>query len=183
MSRFDELNKLFDPWRKNWVEQYREHQMLPGVVAKRFQEFLGCPEDYFSDSDPTHPQTVKYVSPASSKWDDKTKQFILTAYNNPFSNDLHFHDDGFYYFGMRVFLEHGPTTTPKTDFWFLFRAMFDGSQFTVREQRSGEQFELGARPNFKTDALCEHLFDLLKADLAKSPLIRDTQERNKIGFR
>ncbi len=76
MSRFDELNKLFDPWRKDWVNQYREHQLLPSVIAKRFQEFLGCPE-VFSDADPTHPQTVKYVSPTTAKRDDRTEQFIL----------------------------------------------------------------------------------------------------------
>jgi hypothetical protein len=180
MSRFDELNKLFDPWRKDWINQYREHQLLPSVVAKRFQEFLGCPE-VFSDADPTHPQTVKYVSPTTAKWDDRTEKFTLAAFDNPFT-DIRFHKDGFFYFGLRVFLEHGPSTYPKQDFWFLFRVQFDGSQFTLWVQRSGERFELGARPHFKIDALCEHLFDLLKGDLAKSPMIRDTQEPNKIGF-
>ena len=180
MSRFDELNKLFDPWRTDWVNQYRAHQVLPSVIAKRFQEFLGCP-DFFSDADPTHPLNEKYVSPGSAQWDDKTKHFILTAYDKPF-RDIHFHEDGFFYFGLRVFLEHGPSTYPKQPFWFLFGAQFDGSQFTVRVQQSGERFELGAGPDFKTDALCEHVFSLLKGELAKSPTIRDTQEPYKIGF-
>ncbi len=111
MSRFDELNKLFDPWRKDWVNQYREHQLLPSVIAKRFQEFLGCPE-VFSDADPTHPQTVKYVSPTTAKRDDRTEQFTLAAYDNPFTA-IRFRKDGFFYFGLRVFLEHGPSTYPK----------------------------------------------------------------------
>ncbi len=105
MSRFDELNKLFDPWRKDWVNQY------PSVIAKRFQEFLGCPE-VFSDADPTHPQTVKYVSPTTAKRDDRTEQFTLAAYDNPFTA-IRFRKDGFFYFGLRVFLEHGPSTYPK----------------------------------------------------------------------
>lgn len=181
MSRFDELNRLFDPWRKNWVEQYREHQLLPSVIATRFQEFLGCPE-VFSDADPTHPKPVKYVSPTIARWDDKTEQFILTAYDNPFNEDIRFHEDGLFYFGLRVFLEHGPNAYPKHDFWFLFRVLFDGSQFTLWVQKSGEQFALGAPPNIETDALCEHLFQLLKTELAKSPMIRDRQEPYKIGF-
>ena len=180
MTRFDDLNKLFDVWRTDWLDQYREHQFLPLRIAKRLQEFLGCPED-FSDADPTHPQTVKYVSPTEAKWDDRTEQFSLVPYDNPFA-DIRFHKDGFFYFGLRVFLEHGPTTYPKQPFWFLLRAQFNGSQFNVWVQRSGEQFELGAPHDYKTDALCDHLYGLLKADLAKSPMIRDTQDAYKIGF-
>ena len=48
--------------------------------------------------------------------------------------------------------------------------------------RSNEQFDLGAGPNYETNALCERLFSLLKADLSKSPMIRDTQDAYKMGF-
>lgn len=111
MSRFDDLTKLFDVWRHDWVNQYREHQNLPSVIARRFQEFLGCPE-VFNDTDGTR---VKYVSPTEAKWDDHSERFTLVANDNSFA-DIHFHEDGFFYFGLRVFLEHGPTTYPKHPF-------------------------------------------------------------------
>jgi hypothetical protein len=46
MTRYDDLTKLFDSWRTKWIEQYREHQLLPEHIAKRLQEFLGCPETF-----------------------------------------------------------------------------------------------------------------------------------------
>jgi len=76
----------------------------------------------------------------------------------------------------------GQPPIQNTPFWFLLRAKFNGSQFTVWEQRSKKQFALGARPDFETDALCEHIFALLKVELAKSPMIQDSQDAYKIGF-
>jgi hypothetical protein len=179
MTKFDELNKLFDPWRTQWIEQYRQHQRLPHLIAKRFQEFLGCPETFPDGTDDKN--NVRYVSATDAKWNDATDNFTLTASDWP-TGEVHFHEDGSFYFGLRVFLEHAPTTYPKEAFWFLLRTQFDGSGFTVWVQRSKQQFKLGASPNYETDALCEHLFDLLKADLAKSPMIQDRQDANKIGF-
>jgi hypothetical protein len=184
MTRYDDLTKLFDPWRTQWIAQYREHQFLPVRIAQGFQEFLGCPETFSEHSlDVTAPKKkVRYVSAAEAEWDGGSEQFTLRV-NDPFdfNTEVRFHKDGFFYFGLRVLLEHGPTTYPKEAFWFLLRTGFNGWGFTVWVQRSKAQFELGAAP-YETEALCQHLFDLLKTDLAKSPMIRDTQEPNKIGF-
>jgi hypothetical protein len=79
MWRYDELTLLFDPWRKNWCEQYSRHQFLPPRVAKRFQEFLGGPEFFHRDGDGP---VVPYVSPTQAKWDDVTEQYNLIAYRN-----------------------------------------------------------------------------------------------------
>lgn len=175
MSRYDELTKLFDPWRKNWVEQYREHQLLPPRIAKSFQEFLGCP-DAFQD---TSGAQVKYVSPARAKWDDRTDDFMLHVYES-FIEDVEFRNDGYFYFGLRVLLEHGPRTFPKQSFWFLLRGKQLGRTFTVWVQRSGRDFILDSEANNR--ALCEHFLELLKEDLSVSPISRTGKGRNRIGF-
>ncbi len=186
MTRYDDLTKLFDPWRKQWIEQYREHQLLPARIAKQFQEFLGCPETFSEPSlgASVAKEKVKYVSGTQAEWDGETEQFTLRV-TDPFRTDteVRFHKDGLFYFGLRVLLEHGPTTYPKEAFWFLLSAQFDGSGFTVWEQRSKQQqqFALGVPP-YETEALCQLLLDLLKIDLSKSPMIKDTQDAYKIGF-
>jgi len=48
--------------------------------------------------------------------------------------------------------------------------------------QSKRKFELNAPPNYEMDALCEHLFELLKERLSKSPMIQETQDAYKIGF-
>lgn len=180
MTRFDELTKLFDPWRKTWVEQSREHQLLPARIAKRFQEYLGCPES-FTDLQPDSRERHRYVSPTRAKWDEEIKQFRLEAWDKDFG-EVDFHEDGFFYFGLRVFLEHGPTTFPKEPFWFLFRCKFDGSRFLVTtEQKSQQEFDIGFRP-LNLDPLCDHLFELLKADLGKNPMVSELDRANKVGF-
>ena len=177
MSRFDELTPLFDAWRNNWVEQYHQHQLLAPRIAKRVQEFLGCPEDFPSDDG----TKIKYVSPTHAKWDDETADFTLVAYKNPFE-DVDFRDDGYFYFGLRIYLEHGPRTYPKEAFWFLFRGKQESNSFTVWVERSKRQFNLDTDAGSEIESLCEHLFDLLKADLVASPISRAAKEPFRIGF-
>jgi hypothetical protein len=177
MSRFDELNQLFDPWRDNWGRQVREHQMLPLRIAKRFQEYLGCPET-FSDGMPGSSRTERYVAATRAIWDGNERKFTLSVSNGGF-DDPTFHEDGFFYFGLRVCLEHSAQIFPKQPFWFLFRSRFDGARFFLRVQRS-EEFDIGAFPDIQTDDLSAHLFELLKQDLSKSPMIGAVP--NKIGF-
>jgi hypothetical protein len=177
MSRFDELTLLFDPWRKNWWEQYCRHQRLPLWIAKRFQEFLGCPEFFHKDGGKNDP--VPYVFPTQAKWDADTEQFTLISYDNRVE-DVDYRENGYFYFGLRVYLEHGPNTYPKEPFWFLFRGKQEGGNFTVREERSKKEFKLDTGDGF--DALCEHLFELLKEDLAVSPILRVSNEPYRIGF-
>ncbi|MGB6325304.1 MAG: hypothetical protein WBG11_05885 [Methylocella sp.] len=120
-----------------------------------------------------------YVSPTRAKWDDQTEQFNLVAYQNSVEDDVDFKDGSDFYFGLRVFLEHGPNTYPKHAFWFLFRGkQGDDNNFTVRVQRSGREFKLYS----EIDALCEHLFELLKDELAASPFSRAAKEPFRIGF-
>lgn len=178
MTRFDELTKLFDPWRKQWVDQYREHQLLPSRVAKHFQEYLGCPE-FFKDISPDSHERHRYVSPTRAKWDGAIQQFMLEVCAQDFG-EVDFHEGGFFYFGLRVFLEHGAAVFPKEAFWFLFRGKFDGSRFIVTEQQSRGIFDLGFRP-LDIDPLCDHLFELLKAHLAKNPMVSEFDRPNKIG--
>jgi hypothetical protein len=182
MSRFDELTLLFDPWRKNWLEQYRRHQLLPLWVAKQFQEFLGCPE-FFREAGAKDAPVVKYVSPTQAKLnEDGTEQFTLIAYQNGVE-DVEFQEDGYFYFGLRVYLEHGPDTYPKQPFWFLFRGKQEGGGFSIWEQRSQRKFTLDTDPpGDEFDALCEHLFKLLKDELAVSPILRVAKEPYRIGF-
>jgi hypothetical protein len=181
VSYYDELTKLFDPWRHNWVELYRQHQFLPSRLARAFQQFLGCPVAFSNDPiDKTAPET-KYVSPTRAVWDDATENFALTAHDNEFL-DVDFRDDGYFYFGLRVFLEHGPTTYPKMAFWFLFRGKFVSDHFEVWVQRSGRKFEVGVLSPGETNALFQHLFDVLKGQLAESPIGRIVQEPSRIGF-
>jgi hypothetical protein len=180
MTLFDELTKLFDPWRKTWIEQHRAHQALAFRIARHFQEYLGCPE-FFADPNPASKnQRHRYVSPTRAIWDQATKTFTLEPHDQPFG-EVDFHEDGFFYFGLRVFLEHAPTTYPKEAFWFLYRGKFDGSRFFVTEQRTRQEFDIGIDPLI-LDPLSDHLFELLKTDLSKSPMVSDFQQPRKIGF-
>src|SRR5580700_94869 len=99
MTRFDDLTKLFDPWRTEWIEQYRAHQILPARIAKHFQEFLGCPETFFEPSLDASAarENVRYVSATEAEWDSNTEQFTLRV-NDPsfFNTDVRFHKDGFF---------------------------------------------------------------------------------------
>jgi hypothetical protein len=122
MSRFDELTSLFDVWRTNWVEQYREHQILPLRLAKRFQEFLGCPEKFRGELLKGEPPDTMYVSPTRAKWDDQTEQFNLVAYQNSVEDDVDFKDGSDFYFGLRVFLDMGLILIPSTPFGSCFEA-------------------------------------------------------------
>lgn len=175
MSRFDELTKLFDPWRRQWVEQAREHQLLAPRIAKQFQEYLGCPE-FFTEAG----EKVPYISATRAVWDERKQIFNLEAHSERFP-DLDYAEDGFFYFGLRVFLEHGPHTHPKEAFWFLLRCKFDGSRFLVTVQRSQQEFDLGFAP-LSMDGLLSHLYALLKEELSHNPMVRDRQHPNKIGF-
>ncbi|MGJ4996382.1 hypothetical protein ACQR0Z_18305 [Bradyrhizobium sp. HKCCYLS3077] len=180
MSRFDELTKLFNPWRKTWVEQYRAHQTLPFRIAKHIQHFLGCPE-YFGDPTPNSGQRHRYVSPTHATWNNEKLFFNLEAHDDVYA-DVEFHEDGFFYFGLRVFLEHAPRTYPKEAFWLLYRSRFDGSRFFVTEQSSKKEFDIGFDPLI-LDPLSENLFERLKADLNKSPMVAsDFDNPRKIGF-
>ncbi|NEW90331.1 hypothetical protein DY468_00020 [Rhodopseudomonas sp. BR0M22] len=123
---------------------------------------------------------IKYVSPARAIWDEHKNQFHLKAHDELLP-DLDRRDDGFFYFGLRVFLEHGPNVWPKEAFWFLLRCRFDGSRFFVREQRSKAEFDLGFHP-LELQALSEHLFVLLKEELNTSRMVSDFTSPNKIGF-
>jgi hypothetical protein len=179
MTRFDELNQLFDPWRQKWIDLSHKYRMLPFAIAGSFQRYLGCPET-FKDGDPVSPKVERYVAPASADWNEKSRHFNLVASKGA-TAELTFHEDGFFYFGIRVCLEHGPNVWPKEAFWFLLRAHGDEDKITVRVQRSGEEFDLKSSDSLQSDALCEHLFQLLKEDLAKSP-IGDPERVNKMGF-
>jgi hypothetical protein len=150
-------------------------------VAKQFQEFLGCPEA-FQGNDVKSDPSVKYVSPARAKWDVDSGQFTLVAYQN-IVEEVDFRDDGNFYFGLRVFLEHGPTTYPKQDFWFLLRGKQEGSSFSVCVVRETEKcFKLTADTNDESGALYQHLFECLKGDLATSPISRAAKKPFRIGF-
>lgn len=59
MTRFEELNELFKPWREEWINQYHQHQTLPFAIAAAFREFLGCPESFSMSGEKPFP----YVSP------------------------------------------------------------------------------------------------------------------------
>ncbi|OAF11770.1 hypothetical protein AYJ54_07880 [Bradyrhizobium centrolobii] len=178
MSRFDELTKLFDPWRNQWVDQSREHQLLAPRIAKRFQEYLGCPE-FFNEGHPSGGKQ-RYVSATRAIWNEQKRFFSLEAHDEAFP-ELDYHEDGFLYFGLRVFLEHAPNTYPKQPFWFLLRCKFDGSRFVVTVQRSKQDFDVGFAP-LKLEELCGHLFDLLKDELSKNPMVNDRSHGNRIGF-
>ncbi len=106
--------------------------------------------------------------------------FTFVPHDQP-SEEVDFDEDRYFYFGLRVFLEHAPTTFPKEAFWFLFRGRFDGSRFFVTEDRTQREFDVGFDP-LLLDPLCDHLFELLKTNLSKSPMVTDFNQPRKIGF-
>ena len=179
MSHFDELTTLFDVWRNDWIAKYRAHQFLPSRIARRFQEFIECPVSFEENSIGVGP--TKYVSPTRAKWDAESEKFILSAYQSNFE-DVDFHDDGYFYFGLRVYLEHGPATYPKQPFWFLFRCNQEDGKFLVFVKRSEKLFKFDSDANGEIDAFCTHLFELLKVDLAANPLVQAKREAFSIGF-
>ena len=150
---------------------------LPRIAA-RFQEYLGCPE-FFEDIHPDKRERHRYVSPTRAKWDGATQRNMLEVCDQSFG-EIDFREGGFFYFGLRVFLEHGPAVFPKEAFWFLSRGKFDGSRFLVTEQKSLREFDVGFRP-LNLDLLCDYLFELLKNDLGKNPMVSELDRPNKVG--
>lgn len=177
MTRFSELNKLFTPWREQWLEEYRQHQILPWAIAEAFREYLGCPKEFsIFDEEP-----VAYVAPCLATRTSDGGEFSLKVNREPWK-DIDIDADSYFYFGLQCHLETGANTFPKQPFWFLLRSGFQDEIFKVRVVRSGAEFDLPvSNPRTATDPLCEHLFGLIKQSLAV-PAMSQRKPKNKIGF-
>jgi hypothetical protein len=55
-------------------------------------------------------------------------------------------------------------------------------RFRLAAHGRKQEFDIGFRP-LNLDPLCNHLFELLKADLGKNPMVSELDRPNKIGFR
>ena len=119
MSIYNDLRILHKEWHENRWDAYVSLVQFTRLFCLRFKEFIEAP-DYF------HPdfgeRTMPYVALAKVDPLDLNKEYRLHELEPHSAFDEHLteeKEDGLI-FGMRIYVESGPSTLPKHPFWFRF---------------------------------------------------------------
>jgi hypothetical protein len=172
MSAFDELQQRYVKWAQEAMNYQVKSWQFTQRFAKGFQEYVGAPEGFF-DADR---KTIRYVEPR--------KIIINESGEKETAEELHvgsltLEDDGFYEFAVRLVLDQGINTFPKTAFSYhvRFRPIEDMCELKV----AGGSFSFGANDSTTWVPAYEQMVNSLNANLDRKPwdVVR---EKQTIGF-
>ena len=169
MSEFDKLTTAY----KNWHEQHLDYEKTSTQFAYRFargfREYVGAPEYFTSLGGETKTQYVEAL-----KLDDQKKLIPPDNLLDLLARD----DDGYFEFGVRVFLEMAPKTFPKLPFGFhvRFRLMKEECEIEI----AGRKFSFKLDDDSARRPVYEVMVDVLKRELSREPW--EVTEKQQIGF-
>jgi hypothetical protein len=181
MTMFSDLCHEFDVWRTRYFDNQTNSIRLVHRIAEGFRQHIGAPKHFKQPSIDDPNQTEKpYVQPmiaedagnAMVSFKEPTGTFdVITRW-----------DDGYYYFGLGVFVEVAPNVWPKQRFCVPISFIIDDDNCTMRVTNRSEgefHFNIG-----KLDG-CGKMYDFIASivfDIFRTKPSDFAEGKTTIGF-
>jgi hypothetical protein len=174
MSTFDDLRAEYTKWHQN----HADYEMRSMLFAKRFALQLGgylqAPESYNDSKNNVHwyLQPMEATEDASGQWRFKEAEGLHDALSRC--------QDGLWATGLRLTLDRGPQTFPKSNFLFLIRLIIRDQECEMHVGFDDKVFSFDVSNPENLHPVFDHMVKTLRILFSMQPW--DVPKKGPIGF-